>query len=395
MADYVPFINNDGDYNRFLKHYSDAKAVRVLLQRVNRQSVNTIARQSCLWVDAGMDGYDCLLTGKKMFDQWKRYIREFDPEMVLADVGFLQSPTREKVKKVAFAALDKCNSLEPTWISVPFLPVTGDSSRNRINRELAFSAGQWQTHCGFRGDLVLPLVFTHADQLKGRTQWKKTVDLTKRCYDDSGASIIWVAESELYDQMCRAAFVSRFGSLIRFHEDLKEALPGSAKIIAGPYWGMNMVLWVRGLCDHPAVSLGAGYRYGISGAFAKRTTRFHIALAPLRRWAVASRELKDWIDDALVRIDADDPVYPAFRLLERTVDTSMMSEEASKNQVARTYKEWYDKIQQASPSARTLALYQDLSSAYVLGKQLPKLPKSEAPGREAGKVAEQLMLHCL
>jgi hypothetical protein len=395
MADYIPFINNSGDCTRFAKHYSDAKAVRVLLSRVKPETVAADGLQTSLWLDAGIDGYDCLLTGKRVFDGWQDHIRQFDPEQILADPAFLGKPASEKARKIVFAVLDQCQSSGPTWISLPLLPIAHDNSRNRINRELAAAAGEWRAQRKFRGHLVLPLVFTHADQLKGRTQWKKTLDLAKKCYDDSEATIVWAVDSELSDQLCRAAFVTRFGSLIRFHEDLREALPGAAKIIAGPYWGMNLVLWARGLCDHPAVSLGAGYRYGISGAFAKKAIRFHMALTPLRRWAVASPELQAWIKAALARINANDPVYPAFRSLERIVDTLSTSEEAAKNQVAEAYKEWFDKIQGASPSGRTLAMYQDLSSAYVLGKQLPRLPKSEAPGCGAGKVAEQLMLHCL
>lgn len=395
MPDYVPFINSPGDYTRFSKYYSDAKIVRVLLSRVKPEIVAANAQKTCLWLDAGMDGYDCLLTGNRVFDNWQGYVRQFDPQQSLADHRFIEKPAGEKVREIVFAVLDKCQSYGPAWISLPFLPVAQDSSRNRINRELATAAGEWQRHRRFRGHMVLPLIFTHADQLKGRTQWKKTLDLVKRCYEDSGATIVWVADSELSDQLCRTAFVIRFGSLIRFHEDLRGTIPGATKIVAGPYWGMNLVLWARGMCDHPAVSLGAGYRYGISGAFAKKAIRFHMALPPLRRWAVASPELKTWIKAALARIDVNDPVHPAFRSLERIVDTLSTSEEAAKNQVAGAYKEWFDRIQSASPSGRTLAMYQDLSSAYVLGKQLPRLPKSEAPGCDAGKVAEQLMLHCL
>lgn len=395
MSDYIPFVNSFSDFARFSKYYSDAEVVRVLLPRVKMGSVTADVRQTRLWLDAGMDGYDCLLTGRRVFDAWRDYVHQFDPDQTLADPAFLGKPESEKVQEIASAVLDKCHSSGAAWISIPYLPVTLDTSRNRINRELAAAAGEWRTRRKFRGHLVLPLVFTHADQLKGRTQWKKTLDLTKKCYEDSGATIVWAVDSELNDQLCRTAFVTRFGSLIRFHEDLRETLPGAAKIVAGPYWGMNLVLWARGLCDYPAIGLGAGYRYGVSGAFAKKAIRFHMALSPLRRWAVASPELKNWLTAAFGEISQNDPVHPVFRSLERIVDVLSASEEAAKNQVAGAYKEWFRRIQGVSPSGRTLAMYQDLSSAYVLGKQLPRLPKSEAPGCDAGKVAEQLMLHCL
>lgn len=395
MADYIAFLGNANDYARFMGHYSDAQAVRVVLYRVKPDTAAVIAQKTCVWVDAAVDGYDHLLTGKRVFDNWLDHIRHFDPKGTLADHSFLRKPVTGTVREIVFAVLDGCQSFEPGWISVPLLPFANDSSRNRVNRELAAATGEWRRLRRFRGHLVLPLVFTHPDQLKGRTQWNKILDLAKKCYEDSGATMAWAVDSDLSDQMCRTAFVSRFGAMIRFHEDLKDTLPGGAKIIAGPYWGMNLVLWARGLCDHPAISLGSGYRYAISGAFAKKATRFHIAISPLRRWAIASPELKHWIEDVLKRINPTDPVYSAFRSLERTIDTCGRNEEAAKNQVAQAYKEWLDRIQKAPAPGRTLAMYQDLSSAYVLGKQLPRLPKSEAPGCDAGKVAEQLMLHCL
>ncbi len=395
MADYLPFVNNDSDHRRFGKYYSDAQVVRVLLPRVKAETAQAVAARSRLWLDPGVDGYDCLLAGKQVFDWWRDYVRQFDPEHCLADAGFLGHPVEQKVQTIVFALLDKCQRLGPACVTVPVLPVVQDSGRNRINRELAAAAGKWKAQRGSSVELVLPLVFTHPDQLKGRTQWKKTLDLAQKCYADAGATMVWAVDSDLSDQMCRGTFSARFDSLVRFHEDLRGVLPGAAKIAAGPYWGMNLVLWARGLCDYPAVSMGAGYRHSVCGAFARKATRFHVALAPLRRWAIASPELKAWLKAALEKVSAGDPVREAFLLLERAMDTFVSSEEAAKEQVARSYKEWFDKIQRVSPNGRTLTLYQDLSSAYVLGKHLPKLPKSEAPGRDAGKVAEQLMLHCL
>jgi hypothetical protein len=64
-------------------------------------------------------------------------------------------------------------------------------------------------------------------------------------------------------------------------------------------------------------------------------------------------------------------------------------------QVAQFYKNWFDKFSALPPSGRALALYQDLSSAYVLGKTLPKLPEEEKTARSPARVAKQLMLNCL
>jgi hypothetical protein len=64
-------------------------------------------------------------------------------------------------------------------------------------------------------------------------------------------------------------------------------------------------------------------------------------------------------------------------------------------QVATFYKSWFQKFASLPPSGRALALYQDLSSAYVLGNTLEKLPEEEKTARKPERVAQQLMLNCL
>jgi hypothetical protein len=393
MAAHIPFVNIRDDLNRLRNHYSDSKMVRVPLTMMSAIHQN-IPRHMGLWIDAEIDGYDCHLNQRKLFESWKNHINQFQEHEILSDPEFISKPDTEKLKRFTCSVLERCHAFQPLWITVPQLPVTADASRNRINRKLAAIGGEWKSASGFRGQLILPLVFTHQDQLKGRTQWTPKLRVARRCYNDSGAAGIWIVDSDLSDQKCRERFPRRFQCLIKFHEDLRGVFP-KATIIAGPYWGMNMVLWVRRLCDFPAISLGTGYQYFISGSFRKRARRFHAALPPLRRWAVASPDLRNWLGRATAHLKASDAACVDLRILHSDLGLLMGNEEAAKKQVAKTYKAWCDKIESVPPEGRSLALYQDLSSAYVLGKQLPKLPKSEAPGRDAGKVAEQLMLQCL
>jgi len=394
MADYIPFVNNDADYQYARAFYSDATTVRLLLPALRPQPQDERYGKPQAWVDAGLDGYHCLLTGRKTFEAWNQYAAQFEENGILADPTFVRRPSYERLRTFVFSVLDHCMTFQPVWLTVPQLPMIEDTTRNRVNRELAKATGEWRTKNNFGGRLILPLVFTHQNQLKGRTQWRNKIVNAERCYSNAGATAFWIVDSDLDDQKCRAAFNNRFRALVAFHEDLKASQPKAA-VISGPYWGMNIVLWARGLCDHPAVSMGTGYKYMITGAFAKKAKKFHVALPPLRRWAIASPELKIWLDDVIRRLSPDDSTRREFERLRHDVASRLRNKNAAKEQVARSYHEWFTRIQSISPVGRTLALYQDLSSAYVLGKQLPKLPKSEAPGREAGKVAEQLMLHCL
>lgn len=105
-------------------------------------------------------------------------------------------------------------------------------------------------------------------------------------------------------------------------------------------------------------------------------------------------ELKTWLETALNSLN---PKYEAYKQLLRLKQhaESLETRDASRRQTAEAYKNWFHNIQQVPPVARALTLYQDLSLAYVLGKQLPPLPKSEGPGRDPSIVAQQLMLNCL
>ena len=66
-----------------------------------------------------------------------------------------------------------------------------------------------------------------------------------------------------------------------------------------------------------------------------------------------------------------------------------------KMQIAKFYKSWFDKFSSLPYAGRALALYQDLSSSYVLGKTLKNLPKEEGTARRPERVAQQLMMNCL
>lgn len=394
MADYVPFVNNDADFRLVQKFYSDAATIRVLLPTLRPTPDDPRLKRTSIWIDPGLDGYHCLLTDRRVFDSWSQYISQFEENDILADPDFVKKPSYAKIRRFIFSVLDYCKAFRPNWVTVPQLPVVDDTSRNRANRDLAKATAQWRSERGFNGRLILPLVFTHQEQLKGRTKWRNTLDTARKCYVDAGASGIWTVDSDLDDQKCRKAYRERFGALVDFHDELRATEP-NATIISGPYWGMNLILWSKSLCDHPAISIGTGYRYMITGAFAKKAKKYHVALSPLRRWAIASPDLKKWLKDTSDIATFDDSSLVEFKTLHDNLNSCLRDRELAKEQVAQSYQEWFAKIQAAASAGRNLALYQDLSSACVLGSLLPILPKSEAPGRKAGQVAKELMSHCL
>jgi hypothetical protein len=241
--------------------------------------------------------------------------------------------------------------------------------------------------------LILPIILTNQRQLNKKTARNGNVDLAVSCLQFSGADGVWVVDSSLNDQDGTGNFEQeRFPGIVKFHEELNAKIRPETITISGPHWGLNLVLWARGLTQFTAIGVGKAYQYHVAGGMLmKGVTR--VALPPLRRLAAWSPDLKKWIEATLGKIPKNNPDHTEFLNLERHFSV-LQDENQAHLQVARFYKEWFKKFEAIVPQGRALALYQDLSSAYVLGRSLKDLPKREH-ARSASKVAKQLMVNCL
>jgi hypothetical protein len=339
-------------------------------------------------VDAGVDALD---HGAGLTPKYTQYFSQFTGFDDLIDPQFQKKPVKTTVLAFVRAVLDKCKSLNPDWISVPQLPQVSSAERNKINKLLAESTSTWRNEKAFGGKLILPMIFTNQNQTNLKTSRNKKIEVGKACYQLAGAEGIWVVESSLSDQDGSNTFDTvRFPSLVQLHEELRETIDASISI-AGPYWGMNVVLWARGLVKHPAIGLGNSYQYHIPGSVIKGG-KTRVALPPIRRWAVANSQLKHWIEKSITKIPAGDPAHVELSQILKNWDKLDIN---GRRQVATFYQKWFNTIAQVNGAGRSLALYQDLSSAYVLGKTLDKLPQNEGTGRRPEKIAQQFMMRCL
>ena len=87
--------------------------------------------------------------------------------------------------------------------------------------------------------------------------------------------------------------------LVSFHEELQQASKDPKILVAGPYWGMNLVLWARSLVHYPAIGLGTGARYFLSGGILTQPQYAKVAIGLARgkreydkRRAIAEREAR-------------------------------------------------------------------------------------------------------
>lgn len=388
MADHIPFVYNATDCSILRKFYSDSYAYRVPLQHIERVRSH-LPDRPIRWIDASIDGLHRAIDEDNPYFE---YIEQFNGYENIADPGFQGKPDKEIVGKFVMQVLDRCATFKPQWLSVPQLPATDDASRNKINRLLAQSTQRWKADRQFPGRLILPIILTHQNQTNKKAERTKRVSLAQRCYSLSQADGIWVVDCSLSDQVGAGPFEKiRFPALINFQQELLEVLPVESISVFGPHWGLNMILWARGLTRYSAIGLGNNYQYHLPGGVLMEGKK-RIAIPPLRRWAVANQQLHQWIKRVLRRLHKEDELYQQLFELERKFSQYEMN---PRPQVARFYKDWFDNLTSVSRPGRALALYQDLSSAFINGKNLPDLPRVEGTGRKPYKVAQQFMLNCL
>jgi hypothetical protein len=391
-ADHIPFINTEYDCQAASLYYTDAFAMRIGLESID-EIRSKLPSGPKRWVDASIDGLHCKDLSK-LNDKYRPYLNKFVGYQQIADPQFQKKPDKTIAEQFVNSVLDYCYSESPDWISIPQLPITSDSDRNKINRMFADLTAQWKAKRGYSGKLILPVIFTNQAQINKKTERNKKIVSISACISAARADGIWVVDSTLNDQEGSGKFDERFPSLRKFHEELNEKIPQNTMTICGPYWGMNLVLWARGCVHFPAIGLGGSYKYNIPGQKLHKGI-IRVALRPLRRWAICSPSLKGWLSETVAGLASSDPVRAEFTTIEKDFAKLQIAPNG-KLQIAAFYKSWFNKFSTLSPAGRALALYQDLSSAYVLGKTLKPLPdKREGTARRPERVAQQLMLNCL
>jgi hypothetical protein len=394
MADYIPFVTSIAGAELVKSIYGDAAFMRVPLQYF-AAFTSALPPGPKRWIDPCIDGMDDVDSRKgdpNKPNPWFEYVKKFHCFEKIADIGFQQSPVRASVEAFVNSVMDRCHAAHATWITVPQLPAVNDASRNKINRALAAAVGKWRTASSFSGRLILPFVVTHQGQINLKTERNKKLDQLARCYHDAGADGTWIVDASLNDESGSATLRSkRLPGLISVHEEMNEKI--SSKIrVAGPYWGANLVLWAKGLVDYPAIGVGSGYQYFLSGRPGGRPPTVKVAIPSLRR-RTELPGLANWLTDAIGKLGPSHPASKEFAGIKAKL-TPLSDAARARADVARFYQEWVSSIASTPKTGRSMAMFQDLSAAYALGKALPDL-ENDGPARRPECVAEPLMMSCL
>lgn len=390
MTAFIPFLRSPTDPAIFKDRYFDAQIVRVALDRSDH--LKALAKPEQAWIDLGFDGVPALPTADPK-DKFAKFLNRHGDLYFVMDQAFRLKPDKKKLERPVQAMLDDASKHNPGFISVPQLPQEDDVGPNKVNRLLASIAGDWRMAGKNRPRLILPVIFTHQRQINKKTDRNPRVKQVTSLVDRSGACGLWSVDSSLDDQKGTANFEKgRFPGIIDFFEELQKACQ-LTYWIAGPYWGLNLVLWARGLITHFGIGLGSTYTYHCPGGFGN-TPNAKIAIPCLRRWVNINNELKVWMLEARDKLSAGSQERVELESILLVFD-GLQDREAGKRQIAKFYREWVDKLNGMSGSSRALGLYQDLSSAFVTGRMLHEFPPAEASARRPERVAQQLMMNCL
>lgn len=390
MVAYIPFANTTTGASIVKAFYADASAVRITLDKVASLKAH-LPHTVPLWLDPAFEGLS--LKTQARGDEWQKFISTHPGHEKFDDPTFLANPAKTDIQAFVERLMNDCMAHKPSRITIPQFPVDLDPPPFKLNRLLAEAAMKWRSTANKQVDLILPVVFTHQTQLANKAARNKVLSHIKSCLSRGQFEGLWSVDSSLADQDGTGNFDERFKCNIKFSEEVREILGPNKHLTAGPHWGLNLVLWARGLVDHPAIGLGFAFQYHVHGGKSYRPNT-RVALAPLRRWATYSPDLKQWLVDNIPHTPPASHAHNAFRDLQAKFP-GYIDQTVARRQIAHFYREWFHSIYSTPLAGRALALYQDLSSAYVLGKNLGQLPANEKTARRPERVAQQLMLHCL
>jgi hypothetical protein len=422
MASYIPFVRSKGDCEILKKYYTDSYIIRMSLESIENIREN-IPTKFAKWIDPAFDGFENWYKFKDSKDKhhntknWHSLYEKISEFEYFEKQGFKTKVIPYKVESFINSLMDKCFKYNPEWITIPQLPIVDDVSRNQINLSLAKATKKNLDKRNFKGKLVFPIIITKSEILERKTIRGNKIKSALNCYKNSNAKYIWIVDSSLSDQDGSRKNEFHFKNLVSFHEELKKSSPKNVQIIAGPYWGLNLILWTRKFCDFPAICLGSTYKYYLPGGIINEKAKIRIAIPPLKRM-VAVDNVKEWLRCVLKELPNEDKSYKEFMRLNEAIDVLSNDAATSKEKISKFYKEWIDTIEKIPQDGRSLFMYQDFSSVYVLSKVIDQLlvnlydriqisqdtqfsqllskrRKIEKISHNANRIAQQYMLCCL
>ena len=379
----VLFVESRADAELAAALYGKSAMVRLALYQAKELAAHLGGAP--LWIDPGFDSFP----RPSADTPWAAFYRETAAWKPLTDGEFIKKPAAPAVRELLLPVLERAMALSPAWLSIPQLRVGEGSEHNRLNRVLAEETGRILRAGGFRGKAILPIILSLERQSATRAARARCAVAAN--LGAAGADGIWVVDSGLEDEAGTPGTERRFRGLVDLHDEI-DALDPSI-MVAGPYWAFGLVVWARGLATHVATALGTGYHYHAPGLLPRKDPMARLAVRSLRKRVRAPDGLKAWLDGCVKVLDEADERRPELEELRRKF--SQLVQDGGRRQVASLWRDWFAEVAELSPPSRPLALYQEFSRAFLLGKSLPPVPSETGSAKKPYQPAQQLMLHCV
>jgi hypothetical protein len=173
MARHIPTVTGKEGARLARTVFGDSPCVRIPLDRAD-EFVPLIDGSLKLWMDPCVDGMHDIETRRstdKKTNPWFEFMTKHCSSFEsIANPESHKSPDASEITELVSSVMNKCAEYKPTWITIPQFPIVDGVERNKINRLLAKTTAKWRDKGKFGGKLILPMVFTHQAQLKGKTE---------------------------------------------------------------------------------------------------------------------------------------------------------------------------------------------------------------------------------
>ena len=405
----IPFVTSAPGLKIAEKYYPDRSIIRCNLS-------DAISRKSCgnheVWLDTDFESvYKPWILGKQSTSYTRESIRQSIniDEICKIPVGN-KKQLRTLLAPHIVNLLDKCNGFNPTWISIPQLPLDVSNLKitNKINSVLAELTLKWTLdNPQYMGKLILPVILRKNWPYSNNTEITRILKPIQRLVMETNPWAVWLLDQSFDENNPTKQLQKKLANLLRLHEELRNAnWMDSIHLIGGPYWAANLILLAKGFIDFSFIKTRVTQKYYLQGGFIPQSSKERILIKQLfmlinidnkeniDRNDFTYDDFRSWIEQAkqcdtisLPLRNELNEIYKRFGAKTEKKEKPLASKPSD---IAEYFANLYTSMLENKPNVRPLWLFQQFSRAYMDIKMIEQMPNNDIE-----KIIDALMNNCL